>query len=415
MDVKKLLEKNAARMNALYAGVDQSARYEALAEAFRSQFGREPEMFVSAPGRTEVVGNHTDHQNGKVLAASVNLDTVAAIAPRSDTLVRLYSAGYSRPFEVDVADLSVHESEKNTTYALIRGVAAKLSQLGYRIGGFDASATSTVFSGSGLSSSAAFEVMLVGAFDALYNGWTVDAKENARISQFAENAFFGKPSGLLDQSASAVGGLVTMDFAVSPASVESIPYDFGAKGYAVCVVSAGGDHGNLTADYAAIPAEMKSVARAMGRELLCDVTPDELMAALPKLKNQVKDRAILRAFHYVDETRRVEEAVSALKADDLQGFFSVVIRSGESSWKLLQNLCVPASDNQEMPLALEMSRRMLEGRGAWRIHGGGFAGTILAFVPFDLLDAYRRTMDGVFGEKATTILAIRPEGVVKID
>ena len=415
MDVKKLLEKNAARMNALYAGVDQSARYEALAEAFRSQFGREPEMFVSAPGRTEVVGNHTDHQNGKVLAASVNLDTVAAIAPRVDTLVRLYSAGYSRPFEVDVADLTVHENEKNTTYALIRGVAAKLSQLGYKIGGFDASATSTVFSGSGLSSSAAFEVMLVGVFDALYNGWTVDAKENARISQFAENAFFGKPSGLLDQSASAVGGLVTMDFAVSPASVESIPYDFGAKGYAVCVVSAGGDHGNLTADYAAIPAEMKSVARAMGRELLCDVTPDELMAALPKLKNQVKDRAILRAFHYVDETRRVEEAVSALKADDLQGFLSVVIRSGESSWKLLQNLCVPASDNQEMPLALEMSRRMLEGRGAWRIHGGGFAGTILAFVPFDLLDTYRRTMDGVFGEKATTVLAIRPEGVVKID
>lgn len=415
MDVKKLLEKNAARMNALYAGVDQTARYEGLAQTFREKFGREPEMFVSAPGRTEVVGNHTDHQNGKVLAASVNLDTVAAIAPRGDTIVKLYSAGYDKPFEVDVADLTVHEDEKESTFALIRGVAAKLSQLGYKVGGFDACATSTVFKGSGLSSSAAFEVMLVAAFDALYNGWTVDAKENARISQFAENAFFGKPSGLLDQSASAVGGLVTMDFAVSPASVESIPYDFGAKGYAVCVVSAGGDHGNLTADYAAIPAEMKSVAKAMGRELLCDVTPEELMAALPKLKNKVKDRAILRAFHYVDETRRVEDAVKALKADDLQGFFKAVIGSGESSWKLLQNLNVPASDNQEMPLALEMSRRMLEGKGAWRIHGGGFAGTILAFVPFDMLETYRQTMDGVFGEKATTVLAIRPEGVVKLD
>ena len=414
MDVKKLMEKNAARMNALYAGQDQTARYEALAEAFRGQFGREPELFVSAPGRTEVVGNHTDHQNGRVLAASVNLDTVAAVAPRADSVVKLYSAGYDVPFEVDVSDETIHEDEKETTFALIRGVASRLRHLGYRVGGFDASVTSTVFKGSGLSSSAAFEVMLVAAFDALYNGWKVDPKENARISQYAENVYFGKPSGLLDQSASAVGGLVTMDFAVSPAAVESLSYDFGARGYAVCVVSAGGEHGNLTADYAAVPAEMKAVAKLLGRELLCDVTPEELMAALPKLKNNVPDRAILRAFHYVDETRRVVDAVNALRADDLQGFFKAVIGSGESSWKLLQNLHVPASSNQEMPLALEMSRRMLEGRGAWRIHGGGFAGTILAFVPFDLLDAYRRTMDGVFGEKATTVLSIRPEGVVCI-
>ena len=415
MDIKRLLEKNAARMRALYAGVDQTDRYEKLADAFRANFGREMELFVSAPGRTEVVGNHTDHQNGRVLAASVNLDTVAAIAPRNDTIVKLYSAGYDAPFEVDVADDAVREDEKETTFALIRGVASRMRQLGFKVGGFDACVTSTVFKGSGLSSSAAFEVMLVAAFDALYNGWKVDPKENARISQYAENVYFGKPSGLLDQSASAVGGLVTMDFGVSPAAVESIAFDFGAKGYAVCVVSAGGDHGNLTADYAAIPAEMKAVAKVMGQELLCDVTPEALMAALPKLKNRVPDRAILRAFHYVDETRRVEAAVKALKADDLQGFFRVVIGSGESSWKLLQNLYVPGSDNQEMPLALEMSRRMLEGRGAWRIHGGGFAGTILAFVPFDLLDEYRRTMDGVFGDQATTVLAIRPEGVVKID
>ena len=415
MNVKELMQANAARLNALYAGQDQSARYEALAEAFRGQFGREPELFVSAPGRTEVVGNHTDHQNGKVLAASVNLDTVAAIAPTDNGVVTLYSAGYDVPFVVDITDETIRDDQKETTFALIRGVAARMRQMGYKVGGFDASVTSTVFKGSGLSSSAAFEVMLVAAFDALYNGWRVDPKENARISQFAENVYFGKPSGLLDQSASAVGGLVTMDFAVSPASVESIGYDFGAKGYAVCVVSAGGDHGNLTAEYAAIPAEMKAVAKAMGQELLCDVTPEALMEALPKLKNNVPDRAILRAFHYVDETRRVEDAVNALKADDLNGFFKTVIASGESSWKLLQNLCVPGSANQEMPLALEMSRRMLEGRGAWRIHGGGFAGTILAFVPFDLLDAYRKAMDGVFGENATTVLAIRPEGVVKID
>ena len=414
MDVRALLEKNAARMRALYAGQDASARYEALADAFRGQFGREPELFVSAPGRTEVVGNHTDHQNGKVLAASVNLDTVAAVAPRPDSRVVLYSAGYDVPFDVDIADEAVREDEKETTFALIRGVAARMRQLGYRVGGFDASVTSTVFKGSGLSSSAAFEVMLVAAFDALYNGWTVDAKENARISQYAENVYFGKPSGLLDQSASAVGGLVALDFAENPARVESMNYDFGAKGYAVCVVSAGGEHGNLTGEYAAVPAEMRQVAEALGEKLLCAVTPQRLFDALPQLKNRVSDRAILRAFHFVDETRRVEDAVAALKADDLPAFFRAVIASGESSWKLLQNLHVAASDNQEMPLALEMSRRMLEGRGAWRIHGGGFAGTILAFVPFELLEKYRAAMDGVFGAGATTVLAIRPEGVACI-
>ena len=414
MDVKKLIERNAARLNALYGGRDQTGRYEALADAFRAQFGREPELFVSAPGRTEVVGNHTDHQLGKVLAASVNLDTVAAIAPRDDGRVVLYSAGYDKPFEVDVNDDQVHEDEKETTYALIRGVASHMKQLGYRVGGFDASATSTVFKGSGLSSSAAFEVMLVAAFDALYNSWVVDPKENARISQYAENVFFGKPSGLLDQSASAVGGLVTMDFATSPAGVESIAYDFGAKGYAVCVVAVGGDHANLTAEYAAMPAEMKAVARALGKEVLCGTTIPELMEALPRLKNRVPDRAILRAFHYVDETRRVEEAVEALRADNLERFLKVVIASGESSWKLLQNLYVPAGTDQEIPLALEMSRRILGERGAWRVHGGGFAGTILAFAPFDRLDEYRAAMDAVYGEGATTVLSIRPEGVVCI-
>ena len=412
MDVRALLERNAQRMRALYAGVDQTERYTRLADAFRERFGREPEMFVSAPGRTEVVGNHTDHQNGKVLAAAVNLDTVAAIAPRDDGRVVLYSEGYDVPFEVDLADDGVREDEKETTFALIRGVAARHGQLGYKVGGFDASVTSTVFKGSGLSSSAALEVMLVGAFDALYNGWVIDPQENARISQYAENVFFGKPSGLMDQMASAVGGLSIQDFSLNPTGVEAIRYDFGAKGYAVCVVSAGGEHGNLTGEYAAIPAEMKAVARALGRELLQDVTPEELFAALPKLKNKVTDRALLRAFHFVDDTRRAQAAADALKRDDLKGFFDIVIAAGDSSWELLQNLHVATSDNQEIPLALEMSRRMLAGRGAWRNHGGGFAGTILAFVPFDVLDDYRASMDGVFGEKATTALAIRPEGVV---
>ena len=414
MDVRALFDRNRKRLDRLYAGQDQFERYNRLAETFRAQFGREPEMFVSAPGRTEVVGNHTDHQNGKVLAAAVNLDTVAAVAPRNDGRVVLYSEGFPTPFDVDITDDAAREDEKETTFSLIRGIAARMKQLNYKVGGFDASVTSTVFKGSGLSSSAAFEVMLVGVFDALYNGGVVEAQENARISQYAENVYFGKPSGLMDQMASAVGGLSIQDFGKTPTGVEAIAYDFGAKGYAVCVVSAGGEHGNLTHEYAAIPAEMKQVARALGQELLQNVTPEQLFDALPRLKNNVSDRAILRAFHFVDDTRRAQQAADALKRDDLKGFFDTVIRAGDSSWELLQNLNVAASDNQEIPLALEMSRRLLSGRGAWRNHGGGFAGTILAFVPFDLLDAYRAAMDGVFGEKATTVLAIRPEGVVSI-
>ena len=414
MDVRAMFDRNRARLDALYGGMDQFDRYNQLAQTFRAQFGREPELFVSAPGRTEVVGNHTDHQNGKVLAAAVNLDTVAAVAPRDDGRVVLYSAGYDQPFDVDITDDAVKAAEKETTFSLIRGVAARLRQLGYRVGGFDASVTSTVFKGSGLSSSAALEVMLVGAFDALYNGWVIDPQENARISQYAENVYFGKPSGLMDQMASAVGGLSIQDFGKDPTGVEAIRYDFGAKGYAVCVVSAGGEHGNLTNEYAAIPAEMKAVAREMGQTLLQNVTGKALFEALPRLKNVVSDRAILRAFHFVDDTRRAQEAADALKRDDLGAFFDIVIAAGDSSWELLQNLYVGTSDNQEIPLALEMSRRMLAGRGAWRNHGGGFAGTILAFVPFDRLDAYRAAMDGVFGEKATTVLAIRPEGVVCI-
>lgn len=414
MDVKEIMRRNDQRLKALYSGKDPTERYERLADAFRAHFGREPELFVSAPGRTEVIGNHTDHNRGRVLAASVDLDTVAALAPRNDSVVTMYSEGYDQPFAVDLSDLAVHEDEKETTFSLIRGVAARLKELGYRIGGFDASVTSAVFKGSGLSSSAALEVMLVASFDALYNGWTIDPKRNAVISQYAENVYFGKPSGLMDQMASAVGGLVTIDFGPADPAVEALSCDFGAKGYAVCVVSAGGEHGNLTADYAAIPAEMKAVAQAMGVNTLSEITSRQLMDAVPSLKNRVSDRAILRAFHFVDEAERVTEAVEAIRRDDIPAFFRAVVASGESSWMLLQNLYVASSSNQEMPLALELSRRMLEGRGAWRIHGGGFAGTILAFVPFDLLDEYSARMNAVFGERATTALAIRPEGVVCI-
>lgn len=410
MDVISVLNNNSEKLAARYSGADQTARFTRLADQFRQRFKAEPDMFVSAPGRTEVIGNHTDHNKGRVLAAAVDLDTVAAVAPRSDMKVELYSDGYARPFKVDLSSLAPVDSEKETTRALIRGVASRLSELGYKIGGFSACVTSTVLKGSGLSSSAAFEVMLVAIFDALYNGWKVDPKLNAEISQYAENVYFGKPSGLMDQMASSCGGLVTIDFGPEKAVVETIAYDFGAKGYDIVVVAVGGEHGNLTADYAAIPSEMRAVAKLMGREVLCGVTGDEIMAALPTIKNKVNDRAILRAFHFADENLRVEKAVKALKEDDIKSFFDAVIESGESSWKLLQNLYVAKSDNQEMCLALEMSRRMLAGKGAWRIHGGGFAGTILAFVPKDVTADYRAAMDGVFGEGAARVLAIGPEG-----
>ena len=404
------------RLVRLYGGEEpanrQLARFEALKEHFIRHFGSADGCeLISAPGRTEIAGNHTDHNHGCVLAASVDMDTVALARKTNDNRVTLYSAGYDKPFVVDVSDLTVHENEKETTLALIRGVAAEMKKAGFTVGGFEAEVSSTVMRGSGLSSSAAFEVMLVAVNDALYNGWTVDHQLNAKLSQKAENNYFLKPCGLMDQMASAVGGLVFIDFNHGDAQVEAVQYDFLKKGFIPCVVTAGGDHGNLTNEYAAIPAEMKQVARLLGGETLRDVE-DKVESSIALLKGKVPDRAILRALHFVDEDRRVREMLTALKNDDLASFFDGVIASGESSWMLLQNLFVPGGDNQEMPLALEMSRRMLTGRGAWRIHGGGFAGTILAFVPVDLMPAYREAMDSVFGQGAVKPLYIRPEGAV---
>lgn len=402
-----------AKLNEIYqdAAGAQRARYDALVQEHVKLFGpREGMRLVSAPGRSEIAGNHTDHNHGRVLAAAVDLDTIAAATPNGEGRVTLYSQGYDKPFCLDLNDLSARPEERETTFALIRGVAARMKELGYKTGGFDAVVSSTVFKGSGLSSSAAFEVMLVALLDGLYNGFVIDAKTRALIAQYAENVYFGKPCGLLDQMASSVGGLVTMDFGQEQAQIEAIGYDFGARGYSLCVVSAGGEHGNLTAEYAAIPAEMKSVAAALGAQVLREVPPEKMEAAIPALKGKVSDRAILRALHFYDEDARVARLVKALKDDDLPAFLQGIVESGESSWKLLQNLYVPGGENQEMALALELSRRMLKGRGAWRIHGGGFAGTILAFVPRDLLKDYRARMDAVFGAGATTVLSVRPVG-----
>lgn len=413
-------QEGAERLASLYGRDEntlaaQRVRYAKLIERHEVRFGRADGdiCFFSAPGRTEIGGNHTDHNLGRVLAAAVNLDTVAAVTKSADGVIVVDSEGY-RPITVDTADLSVREDELGTTAALIRGVAARMTELGYKVGGFHAAVTSNVLRGSGLSSSAAFEVLMAAILDGLYNGWVLDAKERAQIAQRAENLHFGKPCGLMDQMASSVGGLVTIDFKDPTPVVEALPYDFKAKGYSLVVVNTGGDHGDLTDDYAAIPAEMKAVAAQFGRKVLREIDPAEMEAAIPKLRGKVSDRAILRALHFYDDNARVPMQVAALRKDDLGAFLSLVIESGESSWKLLQNVYARPLEEQ-MALALELSRRVLKGSGAWRVHGGGFAGTIQAFVPDNLLDAYVKKLEASFGAGACTVLSIRPEGAVMME
>ena len=392
----------------------QEERYAALIRRHAELFGdREDVQLVSAPGRTEIGGNHTDHNRGRVLAASVNLDALCAASPREDMKVRFYSEGYA-PIETDLTDLSPNPGE-NGTQALIRGVAAGMQQEGYRIGGFDAAVTSTVAGGSGLSSSAALEVMLTGVLDALYNRFDMPYVLRAQISKQAENIYFGKPSGLLDQMASAAGGLVTVDFRdTDHPEVEAISYDFAKKGYALVVVATGGSHENLTDHYAAIPTEMKQVAECFGQPVLRGLTAEQLMDGAAMLRGRVSDRAILRAFHIIREDERVPEQVKVLKEDRIDDFLKLINDSGRSSYMYLQNIYADPAD-QSLSLALCMAEEMLRDRGAWRIHGGGFAGTTLNFVPLDLVERFTETMNNAFGKNACSVLNIRPVGVARID
>ena len=314
---------------------------------------------------------------------------------------------------VNTAELDVVDSERETSLALIRGVAARFKQLGCQVGGFNAIVTSSVFKGSGLSSSAAFEVLMADILNGMYNDGKLSNLELAQVSQYAENVYFGKPSGLMDQAASALGGLVTIDFRRAEPQVENVDFDFAANGYALVVVGAGGNHADLTAEYAAIPTEMKEVAAAFGCKVLREVLPEQVEEGISSLKGKVSDRAIMRALHFFDENARVKEQVEALRSGDINEFFRLIIASGESSWKLLQNVYVAGQTEEPLALALEMSRRMLEGKGAWRIHGGGFAGTILTFVPNDMLKTFTRKMEAVFGAHSCTVLDIRHAGAVQ--
>ena len=368
----------------------------------------------SAPGRTEISGNHTDHQHGCVLAGAVNLETVADVTLNGTEIIRVASEGYA-PVEIDLRDLSVHEAEKNTTAALIRGVAANFAQRGAKLRGFDASVRSTVLPGSGLSSSAAFEVLIGTICNELFFGGKLTAVEIAQVGQWAENVYFGKPCGLMDQTASSVGGMVFIDFA-DPAHpvVEKLDFDFAKAGHALCIIDSGADHADLTDEYAAIPGEMKAVARLLGREVLRDVPEAEFFTAIPQLRGRVPDRAILRAVHFYQENQRVQAQAEALRQNDFAEFLRLTKESGRSSWMYLQNITpAGAIDHQEVAVALALCDSLLHGRGAFRVHGGGFAGTIQAFVPLDLLDAFKANIEAVLGAGACHVLSIRPEGGIR--
>lgn len=394
----------------------QKPRYISLLEEFIKLFGDDRDVIItSAPGRTEVCGNHTDHNNGKVMAASINLDAIAVCAKSSDNRIRVKSQGHAMN-EVNITKLLPDESEFGRSTAMVRGVVAKIKDLGFEIGGFDAVTTSDVMGGSGLSSSAAFEVLLGTTVSYLFNDGKISAVDIAKVAQYSENVFFGKPCGLLDQMASSVGTFVSIDFeSTEKPIIKKVDYDFSTSGHSLCIVDTGGNHSDLTDDYAAVRAEMESVAAAMGKNVLREISFEDFKKALPEIKDKVNDRAIIRAFHFYNENIRVETAVSALESGDFEAFKQIIIDSGHSSYMYNQNVFTPVNPTeQKLSVALCMSEDILKGKGAWRVHGGGFAGTIQAFVPNDILDEYKTAMESVFGEGNCHVLIIRPVGGTRV-
>ena len=387
-----------------------------LDTGFAAAFGGAPTRYFSAPGRTEIGGNHTDHQRGRVLAAAVNLDTRAAVRPNGTDTIRILSKGYPMSV-VNVTELTPVEAEINSTPALIRGVAARFTQLGCKVAGFDAYCESTVLPGSGLSSSAAYEVLIGTIINGLFFDGRVSQPEIAMIGQYAENVFFGKPCGLMDQMASAVGNLVTIDFfdKENPL-IQPVDFDFAACGHALCIIDSGADHADLTDEYAAIPGEIKAVAAHFGKDVLSQIDEKDFFAAIPALRAECGDRAVMRAIHFYQENARVPYQVEALQKGDFDAFLALVKQSGYSSYMYLQNV-IPAGykQHQDVAVALALCEHYLAGRGAYRVHGGGFAGTVQAFVPFDILDRFVAGLDGALGQGACHVLSIRPQGGVEME
>ena len=391
-----------------------SQQKNTLDAGFRETFGTAPQQYFSAPGRTEIGGNHTDHQRGRVLAAAVNLDTLAAVRLNGTGTIRILSEGYPMAV-VELSELEPRKEEVNTTPALIRGVAARFSQLGCRVEGFDAYCLSTVLPGSGLSSSAAYEVLIGTIINHLFFDGRVSQAEVAQIGQYAENVFFGKPCGLMDQTASAVGNLVSINFFDKDNPIITpVDFDFSACGHALCIIDTRASHADLTDEYAAIPLEMKKVCAHFGKEVLSQIDEADFYAAIPALRLECGDRAVMRCIHFYQDNARVPRQVAALREGNFEEFLRLISESGRSSWMYLQNV-VPAGykEHQDVAVSLALCEHYLQGRGAFRVHGGGFAGTVQAFVPFDLLDAFRSGMDAALGQGACHVLSIRPQGGVE--
>ena len=412
-------EKLEQAVQTLYgpaAAAAQIQRYQRLFQGLTDTFGPSGQAAVfSAPGRTELGGNHTDHQHGKVLTGSVNLDIIAAVVPNGEKVIRLQSEGFPMDI-VELDDLEVHPEEYNQSVSILRGTAAWFARQGCALEGFNAYTTSTVFKGSGLSSSAALEVLLGNIFNSLFNDGKCTPVQLAQIGQYAENVYFGKPSGLLDQMGSSVGGMVTIDFQDNDhPAVEKISFDFASAGHALCIIDSGADHADLTDEYAAVPGELKKICAHFGKSVLREVSGTELFAALPELRRECGDRAVLRALHVYDENYRVDRQVAALRRGDFGHFLAEVRESGLSSWRYLQNV-IPAgyTEHQDVAFALALAERLLDSAGACRVHGGGFAGTIQAFVPLGMLDGFKAGIERVLGVGRCHVLTIRPVGGVRL-
>lgn len=393
----------------------QVKRYTDAVERFVSFYGDGEISIFSAPGRTEIGGNHTDHQHGEVLAASINLDAIAIVKKTDDSVVRVLSDAYPEVV-ISLDNLSACADEKGTTLSLIKGVLAGFGKHSLEIGGFDAYITSDVLIGSGLSSSAAFEVLIGTILSGLYNDMKASPVLIARIGQYAENVYFGKPCGLMDQMACSVGGLVHIDFAdPKEPLIEKVNFSLEEYGYSLCITDTKGSHADLTHEYATVPGEMKAVAGFFGKEVLRDVPAEDILANIGTIRENAGDRAVLRALHFVNENKRVGKEVAALQADDMVGFLKTVKESGDSSYKYLQNVYSNSDvEHQNVSLALALSEMFLGEDGVCRVHGGGFAGTIQAFVKSNMVDGYCRCMDEVFGEGACTAMQIRKYGGIKV-
>ena len=408
---------HTARLASLYCCSPEqtaahAARYAAVLDGLEATFGAHTEAgLYSAPGRTEIGGNHTDHQHGRVLAGSVNIDMIAAVAPNDKNQLRVQSEGYDLCI-IDLNDLEARKEEENTTASLLRGECAAFTQRGAKLAGLDVYISSNVPKGSGVSSSAAFEVLIGVILNDCFMTEKVSPIAIAQIGQWAENVYFGKPCGLMDQMASSVGNIITIDFA-SPAKpvVEPVAVDFSKAGLALCILDSGADHADLTDEYAAIPAECRAVAAVCGGEVLRDVPFETFLAKLPECRRQCGDRAVLRAFHVYADNDRVAKQVAALHDGDFDAFLSLVNESGCSSWEYLQNV-IPAGykEHQEVGVTIAAAKHLLGDKGAVRVHGGGFAGTVQAFVPVEMLDEFKAGMEAILGEGRCHVLSIRPEG-----